>query len=118
MSTDRSWMKRRFDGRGGITDEYKRGVDNFIEFAQQTKDKHGLIGCPCTKCKNLAWITEDEVKFHLYQNGIIEAYTIWYDHGEKVERHGHYASGSSQNPNVNEDEDMHDIESVKVTLDM
>ncbi|KAK1385180.1 hypothetical protein POM88_022915 [Heracleum sosnowskyi] len=106
MSSDRSWMKRRFNGMGGITDEYKRGVDDFVKFAQQTKGAHGLIGCPCTKCKNLAWITEDDVKFHLYQNGIIEAYTVWHHHGEKVDRRDRNYAGTSRNRN--EVDDMYD----------
>ncbi|KAL8112257.1 hypothetical protein AgCh_019815 [Apium graveolens] len=99
-------MKHRFDGMGGLTEEYKRGVDNFVQFAQKTKDKYGLIGCSCTKCKNLAWITEDEVKYHLYLNGIIEAYTVWDHHGEKINRDGHY--DGSQNHVINEDDDMYD----------
>lgn len=74
MSSDRSWMKRRFEGMGGITDKYKRIV--ILLICTTKKGTHRLIGCPCTKRKNLAWITEDEVKYHLYQNGIIEAYTI------------------------------------------
>ncbi|XP_074342360.1 uncharacterized protein LOC141679892 [Apium graveolens] len=106
MSSDRSWMKHRFDGMGGLTEEYKRGVDNFVQFAQKTKDRYGLIGCPCTKCKNLVWITEDEVKYHLYLNGIIEAYTFWDHHGEKINRGGHY--DGSQNHGISEDDDMYD----------
>ena len=51
MSSDRNWIRCSFDGMGGITDEYKRVVDNFVKFAQQTKDKFRLIECLCTNCK-------------------------------------------------------------------
>lgn len=63
----------------------------------------------CIKCKNMTWITEDEIKFHIYHNGIVEAYTIGYLHDEKVEQHDHYAVRTGKNHNVNDDEDMYDI---------
>ncbi|KAK1399822.1 hypothetical protein POM88_009685 [Heracleum sosnowskyi] len=40
MSSDRSWMQHRFDERNNITDEYKDGVKEFIDFALKKKDTH------------------------------------------------------------------------------
>ncbi|KAK1396953.1 hypothetical protein POM88_006816 [Heracleum sosnowskyi] len=66
MSSDRSWMSRRYDGRGGLSDEYKRGVDNFVEFAQRIKDTDGNILCtdivisPCAHLCRWAGILLDK----------------------------------------------------------
>ncbi|KAK1371173.1 hypothetical protein POM88_037265 [Heracleum sosnowskyi] len=40
MSSNRSWMQRRFDERNNITDEYKNDVKEFIDFAIKRKDTH------------------------------------------------------------------------------
>ncbi|KAK1361823.1 hypothetical protein POM88_046297 [Heracleum sosnowskyi] len=121
MSSDRSWMSRRYDGRGGLSDEYKRGVDNFVEFAQRIKDTDGNILCPCTQCKNSAWRTEDELKVHLYRFGIIESYTRWEYHGEKSNWHDHYSMRTNQddeddvNVSENEEENATDNENEEET---
>ncbi|WOG95509.1 hypothetical protein DCAR_0414831 [Daucus carota subsp. sativus] len=84
MSSNRSWMRRRLDGKGGISAEYVEGVNSFVEFVQPQKKKHleSLIKCPCKRCKNLAFMTEDALKWHLLQFGIIEVYVIRDLHGE------------------------------------
>ncbi|XP_074362218.1 uncharacterized protein LOC141702437 [Apium graveolens] len=104
MSPDRSWMSHRDNGRGGLFDEYKRGVDSFVEFAQRIKYSDGNILCPCNECKNLLWKTEDELKMHLNRFGIIESYTRWYFHGEKSDFHNHY----SMRTNKNDEDDVYD----------
>ncbi|KAK1400605.1 hypothetical protein POM88_000210 [Heracleum sosnowskyi] len=111
MSSDRSWMRRRHDGKGGISEEYVRGVNSFVEFVQPEKKKHpeGLLKCPCKKCKNQAFMTEDELKWHLLQFGIIEAYITWDLHGEKSNWNAHYTLGTSSNRNTNEDNDEYDV---------
>ncbi|KAK1392929.1 hypothetical protein POM88_011985 [Heracleum sosnowskyi] len=43
MSSDRSWMQRRFDERNNITDEYKEGVKEFIDFVIKKKETHGHV---------------------------------------------------------------------------
>ncbi|KAK1395274.1 hypothetical protein POM88_014330 [Heracleum sosnowskyi] len=40
MSSDRSWMRRRHDGKGGISKEYVRGVNSFVEFVHPEKKKY------------------------------------------------------------------------------
>ncbi|KAL8116598.1 hypothetical protein AgCh_022944 [Apium graveolens] len=104
MSSDQSWMSHRDNGRGGLSDEYKRGVDSFVKFAQRVKDSDENILCPCNECKNLLWRTEDELKMHLYRFGIIESYTRWYCHREKSDFHNHYSMGTNQN----DEDDVHD----------
>ncbi|KAK1368731.1 hypothetical protein POM88_034823 [Heracleum sosnowskyi] len=72
MSSDRSWMQHRFDERNNITDEYKDGVKEFIDFALKKKDTHGNIRCPCNECGNLSFHQPERVTYHLYRYGIIE----------------------------------------------
>ena len=67
MSSDQSWMSCRFDGKGGLSHEYKSCVDDFIKFVQRSKDLNDNILCPFNHCKNSSRRTEDEVKVHLYQ---------------------------------------------------
>lgn len=50
---------KQYDGMCSITYEHKRGMNDFIKFAQQIKDTHGLIGYSYTTYKNLVWITKD-----------------------------------------------------------
>ncbi|KAK1365384.1 hypothetical protein POM88_040945 [Heracleum sosnowskyi] len=82
MSSDRSWMQHRFDERNNITNEYKNGVKEFIDFAIKRKDTHGNIRCPCNECENLSFHQPERVTHHLYRYGIMESYTTWDLHKE------------------------------------
>lgn len=64
MSSDRSRMRRRLDGKGDISAEYVEGVNSFVEFVQLKKMKRqeGLIKCPRKRCKNLAFMIDDTLK--------------------------------------------------------
>ncbi|KAL8098990.1 hypothetical protein AgCh_031628 [Apium graveolens] len=46
----------------------------------------GTMKCPCKHCKNLNWLKIDDVRFHLLAKGMLEGYTVWTSHGEKIER--------------------------------
>ncbi|GLT24991.1 hypothetical protein SLA2020_001500 [Shorea laevis] len=86
MSDDRSWMYHRRDDRGLFTEEFKVGVDIFLEFAFSQKDPEiccrKMIRCPCMVCKNIDWHTRSTVGMHLYANGFINGYLVWNCHGE------------------------------------
>ncbi|KAL8124816.1 hypothetical protein AgCh_012462 [Apium graveolens] len=53
-------------------------------------------------------MTEDVLKWHLLQFGIIEAYITWDLHGEKSDWSAHYSIGTSSNNNANEDRNVYD----------
>ena len=81
----RSWMYNRLlPGRKGYTDEFVKGVEDFILFACQRPyfESEGTIRCPCCKCKNQRYLTTDEVKLHLYKTGFVPNYWYWTSHGE------------------------------------
>lgn len=94
---DRSWMKRRFDNRG-LTSEFERGVDEFLNFAYSNSSfvSMGKIKCPCRKCKNLCYHNRDDVTAHLYAHGFLDDYIHWVSHGESIRRD---TSLSSENTN-------------------
>ncbi|KAL8135215.1 hypothetical protein AgCh_010036 [Apium graveolens] len=100
-------MHRRFDARNNITEEYKHGVQNFINFAMKGKvDSMGRIRCPCNECGNTWRKLPDNVTYDLYRHGIMESYTKWVFHGEK-RRSGVEAETSLGN-NDPRDDDMYD----------
>ncbi|KAL8096576.1 hypothetical protein AgCh_037510 [Apium graveolens] len=83
-NVNRGWMSRRMKSdRITLTDEYKNGVEEFLDSAKRfglTKDK---TLCPCKNCGNSHWENLDSIKFHLYASGFFESYTVWTLHGEK-----------------------------------
>ncbi|GLT67457.1 hypothetical protein SLA2020_397670 [Shorea laevis] len=112
---DKSWMKM---WRGTV--EYIRGVEAFLSFAVSNSTTKELIVCPCKKCRFRYKLHRDEVYDHLIGlNGIVEGYTDWIWHGEKINNHdlhrGPMIEGSSSGP-INksrtldhEGEMMHDM---------
>ncbi|KAK2455713.1 hypothetical protein QL285_003139 [Trifolium repens] len=85
MRPDRSWMMRRKDNNGQVTEEFKNGVDDFIEIAKRqlgVVDVLGRIFCPCFKCKNCVREKPFWVEKHLYEHGFMENYLNWTIHGE------------------------------------
>ena len=66
-----------------INEEYKNGVDHFLEFVQQNaKEMGGKYLCPCVKCGNERQHVVNGIKTHLVCDGIILSYArcIW--HGQ------------------------------------
>ena len=110
MTSNRSWMEHRFDANNNISDEYKEGVRNFIDFALKTKYSHGNIRCPCNDIGNLYFHQSSTVNHHLYRYGIMESYTIWDLHGD-VEKPRCQVGTSSSNIGYRGDDmfDAHEI---------
>ncbi|GLT26876.1 hypothetical protein SLA2020_019160 [Shorea laevis] len=79
-------MYCRQDDRGLFTEEFKVGVNVFLEFAFSQQDLEicccKMIRCPCMLCKNIDWQTCNMVGMHLYANGFINGYLVWNYHGE------------------------------------
>ncbi|KAL6185455.1 hypothetical protein ACLB2K_041588 [Fragaria x ananassa] len=76
---DKSWM--RADRR---SNEYRSGVEAFIEFTLVNARDPYHICCPCTKCENDKDFSAQVIKTHLLLNGINLDYDIWDEHGEAV----------------------------------
>ncbi|XP_057481452.1 uncharacterized protein LOC130768417 isoform X1 [Actinidia eriantha] len=80
---DKDWMKMGLTADGRISRPYFDGVSSFIQFARAVVDGQGNIRCPCLKCVNFYQICPEDVRIHLLQNGIMQTYTIWHEHGEQ-----------------------------------
>ena len=84
----REWMYKRFDKMtGNLTPEYIAGVEEFMNFAnsqpivQSNRDK---FHCPCSVCKNEKYIVSGRrVSSHLFSQGLMPDYYVWYKHGEE-----------------------------------
>jgi hypothetical protein len=44
MRPDRSWMMRRKDSNGQVTEKFKNGVDDFIEIAKRQSGVADVLG--------------------------------------------------------------------------
>jgi hypothetical protein len=76
---NKSWMTEN-----KWSEEYVRGVNEFLEFAFNNGAINGTIRCPCTRCANgTSWV-RGMVYAHLINYGICQGYTCWYAHGEQL----------------------------------
>lgn len=67
------------------TEEYIRGVNEFLEFAFRNVEADGKIFCPCKKCANTHLRTRTSVYLHLTdpRRGFLRGYRQWVFHGER-----------------------------------
>lgn len=77
---------RYYSSRRGLKPYFVRGVNEFVDKAQQNiyyKDDGG-IRCICLKCNYCAILKDEMVKVHLYKVGFKPNYWIWIDDGEET----------------------------------
>lgn len=99
---NRKWMDNRTDPNQEVTEEFKIGVLEFVEYAlEHDKDNigGGSIRCPCKKCKCAKFQIPNMVKLHLCKMGFMSNYYHWTSHGEPsppippvVVSHSYYGS--------------------------
>ncbi|XP_072076225.1 uncharacterized protein [Arachis hypogaea] len=111
MAPDRSWMSRRQDCTGHLSEEFKKGVVEFLYFVERNPtviDSLGRILCPCTKCKNRIRDEIFWVEKYLCDHGFIEGYTNWTAHGEErwVEQDATNVTQEHEEENTNPYVDM------------
>ncbi|XP_012841495.1 PREDICTED: uncharacterized protein LOC105961778 [Erythranthe guttata] len=99
---------RLVKSRKGLTDEFIRGVGEFISFAlsQDTFVSNGKIRCPCSRCDNLGFLGIEDVKTHLYKYGFIHDYYQWVSHGEEYV----YFEALTSTPIENEQENEQSVQ--------
>ncbi|CAN6710936.1 unnamed protein product [Malus baccata var. baccata] len=80
---DRQWIHNH----NRCVVEYLDGIDEFVEFASRHNNLGSThIRCPYRRCNNSMWETFENVRFHLVRNWMIETYTTWYHHGERLDQ--------------------------------
>lgn len=80
MAPNKKWMSLVSDR---LNEQYKVGVDQFLNYAFSKTGELHEIRCPCVKCKNTSKGSREVVKIHLDVYGIMPNYRFWYHHGER-----------------------------------
>lgn len=81
--SDREWMYRRIAEDGiGVSDEFRKGVGEFLVFAMDHVNARGKIRCPCSDCGNMKLKDLGDVKGDLFTYGFKANYVKWIHHGE------------------------------------
>ncbi|TXG66340.1 hypothetical protein EZV62_007615 [Acer yangbiense] len=105
---DKSWMSK-----DRLSQEYVRGVENFLTFATSQLCNSNVFRCPCLKCGNLNNHTIREIRDHLFFNGIDQSYRKWIWHGESL-----YPTNSSNIDQSHQFERSDNDDVVGNTIDM
>ncbi|PHU06366.1 hypothetical protein BC332_22855 [Capsicum chinense] len=98
----RKWIiNRLLPGKVAYTDEFIKGMEEFIKFAcSQPKYLYEkILRCPCKICKNIKHFTPGEVNVHIFKKGFIPGYWYWTSHGEEA-------------PSINLNEHVHSSASI------
>lgn len=96
MAPNKEWMELVQDR---LDNAYIIGVENFLDYAFTRSRGTQEIRCPCVRCCYASSTTREMVRSHLLLYGIIESYTFWYHHGERL-------GESESNPEFVEDNDI------------
>ncbi|KAF4363165.1 hypothetical protein G4B88_007322 [Cannabis sativa] len=67
----RDWMSAN-----RLTVKYREGVDFFLDFSAKNADNPDLVHCPCLKCGNMERMEIDQIREHLFKNGINMSYKL------------------------------------------
>ncbi|GLT37775.1 hypothetical protein SLA2020_120750 [Shorea laevis] len=101
--------------RGDCNDEFFNGLEQFFDFVYSRSgvNSNAKIHCPCSKCKDLSH-HKVVVREHLVDNGFMDAYYIWWAHGETLTNNvdpwsivRDVASSSNTEKHVNAENDFH-----------
>lgn len=67
-----------------ISDTYREGVRNFIDFVRSKLGESCDIRCPCVECMNRYTLKQETVVSHLCLKGMMVTYDKWVHHGESI----------------------------------
>ena len=75
---------KNLSGHRGLTDEFRIGLELFLDFASSKyKFMDGnKLRCPCRKCGNGKFLVYDNIREHLCRFGFAPNYYNWTFHGE------------------------------------
>ncbi|XP_060185745.1 uncharacterized protein LOC132615196 [Lycium barbarum] len=76
---DKSWI-----GKPHTTNEYSRGLHEFLDFAFKNATVEDTIRGPCPVCRFRTWKTRGIVEDHLICKPFPQNYVIWNSHGQKL----------------------------------
>ena len=93
---DRDWVNA-----DRLSEQYKKGVEEFCVHAIKNAKNSTLIKCPCRKCLNVKEVRgQVQLCEHLMFHGIDKTYKVWTYHGERRDKcnssEGHKYNASSK----------------------
>lgn len=65
-----------------FTDEYMKGVQQFMDFVKGKFSENEEILYPCSRCLNQNYLDQAIVERHILMYGMDSTYTKWIHHGE------------------------------------
>ena len=80
VQMDRSWVHCTL-----FSDEYVKGVNEFMNFILEKFGEEAEILCPCSRCLNQKDLHQSIVHKHILLNGMDSTYTRWVNHGEDID---------------------------------
>ena len=76
-------MRRQWMYGARVSDDFLKGMHEFLTVAEISKRKNGFMCCPCSLCKNKKdYPSSAKLHQHLLQNGFMRGYYCWTKHGE------------------------------------
>jgi hypothetical protein len=69
MSQDRSWMQLN-----QATDDWQKGLVQFLETAFKGNCHGGTAPCPCSTCRSSEYIMQSEIQRHLLSRGFDDSF--------------------------------------------
>ncbi|XP_073130868.1 uncharacterized protein [Henckelia pumila] len=88
------------------TEEYRKGLESFLDFAFSNANINVKIACPCARCKIGICVSREDAYDHLTVDGFIKGYTHWVAHGEIL------CSASLISSSVSYRDDVDDMEGL------
>ncbi|KAL0540929.1 hypothetical protein IC582_020954 [Cucumis melo] len=76
-----------------LSKEFELGVENFIRFGFSSTTNTSIC-CPCLKRGNCQKHKANDIRDHLYFNGIDESYKTWFWHGEELSNSSFHGESS------------------------
>ena len=79
MRREMVWMyNKNLPERQGLTDEFRTGLELFLDFANSKYEfmDGNKLRCPCKKCGNGQFLVCDKVRKYFYRFGFIPNYYI------------------------------------------
>ena len=80
LRMDKSWITK-----DRTSNDFAKGVNEFLKFIMENANDCNSIRCPCMKCGNMEIHTIRDIKGHIYWNGFDVNYRRWIWHGESCD---------------------------------
>ena len=88
---NRRWMYKKFESDNVVSQDWVNNVLRFVEICASNplveKNDKGMMRCPCVKCKNQKFASDNTILEHILRKGFTPNYKEWVCHEEK---HGEY----------------------------